>query len=337
VAAVQPVEAARSLRAALTRDPLLAEALLELGRMARRRANGSLARSYLDRAVVANPHLRAARLELAELLLELGEHGAAQEQFQEALIREPASLRALAGRARAAVELASKDSEIYLEALRLRGERMLADGLAARLLMARGEWRKAAEQLGRLAGRPGSSPEATLWLAQSLLQVGDLAAAEVAFEQAAERSWEACQDPAPGGVGCARAAEVHLGLSQLDLRRGRLGTALLHATAARDLLSGHIHPVSVRAAVKLQLARCHRLNDSMGAAIAELQDVLELDRQNLAARRELARIYAGLGKRARAVQELAAALRQVPDSREVRSELLSLCQGQPLEGCPGGR
>jgi tetratricopeptide (TPR) repeat protein len=321
LATADTAEAAHSFRAAVARDPLQAEALVELGRLRRQAADAAGARSFLEQAVAASPHLRAPRLELAELLAQLGDLPAAQLHFEEALVLDPGSEPALLGRAKAAVELDARGADTYLQALSARGQRAASEVLSARLLMQRGEHLKAATQLERPARRPGPlQAESALWLAQSLLRLNNLAAAELAFERAAELKVHLC--------------ESHLGLSQIDLRRGRVGTALLHASAAKEQLAGRIVPLALRTAIKLQLAQCHRQGESMGAAIVELQDVLELDRQSFEAHLLLGEIYASLGKRARAVQHLASAVKLNDKSKEARDELLRLCRGRELAGCP---
>jgi tetratricopeptide (TPR) repeat protein len=318
------VEAKRCFRSALRLDPQRAEAHWQLGALALRGGDGEGARRELESAITANPYLRQARVDLGQLQVRLGSFAAAQTQFDEVLALDDNNIEALIGRARAAVELGSKEAEFYLRALRMRGHRLAADLLGARQLMVIGQSARAATALSTLAPRATTARgDVLLWLAMALRQSGNLKAAAAAFEKLLQ---EQGHSPA-----------AQLGLSEVYLRQGVLGAAAAHARAAQAELAGGIHPATLRASIKLQLARCEREAGATGKAIAELQDALEIDRGHYGANLELGLIYASLKQRARAILHLAAALKADPRSRTARLERERLCQGlfTPLPGCPG--
>jgi tetratricopeptide (TPR) repeat protein len=317
-------QAVATFQAALALDPLDAEALVSLARIARDRGDAKESQAYLARAVRSSPHLRQARLELAQLLLRLGEFGAARTQLDETLALEGSNRAALLGRARVAVELDSKDADFFLRALQVQGHGEATALLSARRHMVRGEWQAAADRLTELTlgKRLARDPDTLLWLGMALQKIGDVETAALTYERVLAAS--------------SKSVEAHLGLSEITLEAGDGEAALSHGQAAlRDLASG-AHPMPLRIAVKLQLARCHRRAGATGAAMADLEDILELVPEHVAAHLELGRIYASLDQRARAAQHLAAALAANRENPEARRELEKVCRGAPSQrsGCP---
>jgi tetratricopeptide (TPR) repeat protein len=303
----------RWMEAALKKEPGAVEALWAMAKVAYDRGDAKLARHYLTLGVKANRYHRRIRLDLGDLLLQLGESAAARVQFDTVLSQNPANQDALWGVARAAVELRSKDADFYLRALRVRGHLALAERLSARLLMNRGEWTAAAKSLRRIMRGP-DRPElhqVKLWLAETERALGNDDAANALYRRLVRTR------PTPA---------AHLALSELALENRHLGSAQRHALAAMAELRGGIFPQGLRARAKVQLARCYRQGDALGASIAELQDVLELDRGHFAANLELGQIYAALNKRDRAIQHLAQARRSQPTSVLARKELARVCQ-----------
>lgn len=311
--------ASRALRAAVKADPLLAEAHHQLGLLAMRQGDAAGAKAALRQATVANPFLRAAHLSLAELELRLGDHAAAARGLDQLLALDPGNEAALRNRARAAVEQ-NADAEPYLRALRVRGHDEAATLLALRQQVVRGECQIATEALLKLEPKHPDDPELPLWIGQCLKRSGNTVAAIAAFERALATR--------------ADTPEADLGLSELQLRRGNAVLALAHANAALEALGTGIHPARLRPEVKLQLARSLRASRAIGAAIAELQEILELDRAHLGANLELAELYLGLGQRPRAVKHLREVLRVSPDHKQARAALDGLCRASgAVEGC----
>jgi tetratricopeptide (TPR) repeat protein len=307
-----PAGTVRWMKGALKKDPLQADALWALGVVARQRADARHALEYLSKAVRANPYHRRARLHLGNLQLRLGENAAAQRQFDELLLLEPSSLAALIGRARSSVEQASNEAPLFIRALRVRGHVTVARTLEARLSMVLGKLDEAARMLRKLLRRKQGKPEQlTLWLAETELRRGNLANAADLYREVIKLK--------------KRAPAAKLGMAELSFKRDMLATALRHALDAADDLNGGIYPTRLRARVGIQLARCYRLGDALGAAIAELQDVLEVDRTNLDAHLELGMIYASLAKRDRAVHHLARALEIDKKNKVARRELTRVC------------
>jgi len=304
------------MRSALKKDPLQADALWALGIVARRQADARHALEYLMQAVKANPYLRRARLDLGRLQLRMGNNAGAQRQFDEVLLLDASNLPGLVGRARASVEQGSKEAPLYIRALRVRGHSTLAMMLEARLQMVQGEPNAAGRSLRRLLRKRGLEHrrEVLLWLADTEHRLGDLTHASILYRQSV----------AIAGRGPAPAAK--LGLSEISLKRDGLASALRHGLAAAEDLASGIFPLSLRASIGVQLARCYRQGDALGAAIAELQDVLELDRANLEANLELGQIYVSLNKRDRAVQHLAQVLEVDRRNVVAQRELIRVCQ-----------
>jgi tetratricopeptide (TPR) repeat protein len=318
--------AMRWMRSVLKKDPMLHEALHALGRVARREGNAQHAREMLTKAVKANPHHRRARLDLGELLLQLKEVAAAQRQFDKVLALDNGNLDARIGRAWSAVELGSTDAPTYIRDLAIRGQAEEAAVLEARHLLVQKKWERAADALAALLDREERGGPARehrtsilLWLAEAEQRSGNLSTAARLYRRVVERR--------PKG-----APRAQLGLSEIDLARNTLGSALRHGIAAAKDLTGGIHPVSLRARIGVQLARCYRLGDALGASIAELQDVLELDPSHLPANLELGMIYASLSKRDRAVHHLARVLELDSRNKLARKELARVCDeiGSPL-------
>jgi len=302
------------MRTALKKDPLQTEALQALGVIARRRGDAQRAADYLGKAVKANPYHRQTRLELGRLQLRLGSYAAAQRQFDELLLLEPSSLPALIGRARASVEQGSKEAGLYIRALRVRGHTTLALVLDARLLMVQSKPAQAAARLRELLDRElENRTQVLLWLAETEHRLGDLSHAATLYRRViATRS-----GPAPA---------ARVGLSEIHLAQEALAPALRQGlSAAEEVVSG-IYPLALRTRIGVQLARCYRAGDALGAAIAELQDVLELDRANLEANLELGLIYGSLNKRDRAAQHLARVLDLDRANAPARRELTRVCQ-----------
>ncbi|MCK5796497.1 MAG: hypothetical protein KAI47_04910, partial [Deltaproteobacteria bacterium] len=98
--------------------------------------------------------------------------------------------------------------------------------------------------------------------------------------------------------------------------------------AVARLAPGTIYPRALKVAARLQVARCHETTHAMGAAIAELQEALELDSKDYAANLELGRIYLKLKKPLRAIPFLARAVKGRPAEKLTRQLLLGACQGQ---------
>lgn len=304
----------RWMEAALKNEPKSLEALWALAKVSHERGDAKQARHYLTLGVEANRYHRRIRLDLGALLLQLGERAAARVQFDKVLSLDPTNQEALSGVARAAVELKSEDADFYLRALRVRGYLALSDLLSARLLMNRGEWPAAAKSLRRIVRRPDRSDlhQVRLWLAETERALGNIDAATALYRRLVRT-----RPTAPA---------AHLGLSEIAREVRHLGSAQRHALAAMAGLRGGIFPLELRARAKVQLARCYREGDALGASIAELQDVLELDRSHFSANLELGQIYATLNKRDRAIQHLAQAHRAEPTSVLARKELARVCQ-----------
>lgn len=74
---------------------------------------------------------------------------------------------------------------------------------------------------------------------------------------------------------------AHLGLAELAFAAGRTKVALTEARAAVDTLAaGSIYPRDLKVRARLLIARCQHKMGAVGAAIAELQEVLELSKQS---------------------------------------------------------
>ena len=306
--------AARWMKTALKREPRSAEALWALAVVAIRQSDGKLAAQYLRRSIQVHPYFQRSRLELGELELRLGNHDAARAQFDKVLTLDASNFAALVGVARATVELGSKDAETYLKALRVGGHIALADRLTVRDLVVRGRWDQAIKAIKRLLRQRKLSKrgEVVLWLARAERARGDVDAAEKLYRRLLRQ-----RD--------SRAA-AQLGLSELFLDQNRLGSALRHGLSASEALTSGIYPLALRVRAGLQLARCYRRGDALGAAIAELQDVLELRPASFRANFELGQIYAALNKRDRAIHHLARALKARSTDRTARQELRRVCQ-----------
>jgi tetratricopeptide (TPR) repeat protein len=303
----------RWMKNALKKDPLQADALWALGVVARKRADARHALDYLSKAVQANPYHRQARLQLGNLQLLLGHNAAAQRQFDELLLLEPSSLAALIGRARSSVEQGSQEAPLFIRALRVRGHVSVARTLEARLLMVKGKLNEAAHALRSLLRLKQGKPEQlTLWLAETEHRRADLANAADLYRRVISLE--------------KRSPAAKVGLAELSFKRDKLATALRHGLDAADDLHGGIYPTRLRARIGIQLARCYRLGDALGAAIAELQDVLEVDRSNRDAHLELGMIYASLGKRDRAIHHLARVLEIDKKNEVARRELARVCK-----------
>jgi len=302
----------RWMKTALRKDPMQANALWALGVVARQQADARQAVEYLTKAVEANPYRRSIRRDLGQLHLRMGNLAPAQHQFDEVLKLDPADLSALVGRARITVEQGTADASLYIQALNARGHATLAARLQARQQMINGELALAARALRRLLDRRDVKrrSELLLWLAQTEHRRGDTTRAAALYRQILDG-----HRPAPA---------AHLGLSELNLGHN-LGAALRQVLAAAQDLSGGIYSRDLHIRVGVHLARCYRQGDSLGAAIAELQDVLELNPSNLDANLELGQIYAQLNKRDRAVQHLARVLDLDGKNGLARRELARAC------------
>jgi thioredoxin-like negative regulator of GroEL len=311
----EPRETIRAMHAALRSDPTCAEALLVLGRLAQDRGDDRGALGFFAQAEKADPYLRQAKLELGRLSLRLGDFSTARALFDAVLEREDPEGNALEGAARAAVELAGVESSAYIQALRSRGDLQKAALLSARRLMTAGRTRAAAAELEKiLEGKPG--PELRVETLSALGQARRLLG-EAEKQRAAELELLRLRADDP---------EAHLGLSELALASGQSKQALVHAVQAAQATRGRIVPYTLRGRIGVQLARVFCLKDQVGPAIAELDEVLELDPGHLDANLELGRIYASLDKGQRALRHLSSAFIASPQDRRVRTELKRVCR-----------
>ncbi|MCC6750030.1 MAG: tetratricopeptide repeat protein [Deltaproteobacteria bacterium] len=301
-----------ALGAALIKEPLNAEALWGLARVKIQQGEGAMARAHLERAVAINGHWGRLRIELGHLLVALGDFAAARPQFAAVLARDPENLSALAGRARSSIELGLKEAPADLEALRASGHRNMGTLLSARYAMVLGQWERAGQELRRLGDRwLDDDWEARLWYAEVLQRQGKDALAAAFYRDLREDRR-------------ARPA-AELGLSELRLKRDQVRDATAQAQAALEAYDRTIAPTELRARIGLQLARCYRRGRGVGAAIAELQEVLEALPKHYQVNFELGQLYLSLHKRWRAVPYLAAALAARPASRPARAALVQAC------------
>jgi tetratricopeptide (TPR) repeat protein len=300
------------MRRAIEQDPRCAEAHLVLGQIARQQANAGAALKHLERAIAANPYLREAQLALAHLRMQLGRYAAAQRSFDRVLTSDPNNPDALVGRARASVELGSDEAPVYIRVLKLRGQVLEATQLRARYLAVQGRWPEARSALRRVHGRRHARrEEVTLWLAAAEARLGNRdEARRLLYGLLESERYE---------------PHARLGLSELALEDEATDTALRLALAAARAVENGIYPPALRARIGVQLARCYRATDALGAAIVELQDVLATNESHRAANLELGLIYASLNKRGRALRHLAAASSSGSKSGRVRREMQRIC------------
>ncbi len=306
-------EAKRLLKETLKGDRFSIPALMNLGQLALNANQAQRALDYLERAVSIAPYDRKARVALGQLLLRLTQYSDAENEFDRAITLDSNEVAALIGRARAAIELDSKDASLYIRSVQARGHRLSAALLSARQLLVQGKLRRAASALIDLLNRSlPDRPLAELWLAQALHRQGKLDQAEDAYHTALTS-----KDNIP---------LAGLELSRIHSQRGDVWTALKYAKRANQQLPFGIYPAKVKAQVKIQLTRCYRKTKDLGAAIAELQDVLEFNKTHGEANLELGRIYQILNKRDRAVKYLIVALSASSVKRSAHRELNRICR-----------
>ena len=154
------------VRAVLGARPMNVEARWLAGKLALAAGKLPVARRELAAAVHADPHRVQLRLEFGSLLFRLGEFSASRRQYTAALALAPERVEALAGRARASVELNRSDSLADLDALRRAGRHNLALLLAARRWMHRARWQEARQLFARIDGAwLQRHPQGSRWLA----------------------------------------------------------------------------------------------------------------------------------------------------------------------------
>lgn len=320
--------AERYLKHALALHQRHPEGLWALGRLHEVRGEAQAAKLAYEQAVAANGYRMRTRLDCGRLLARLGLHSAAEKQYAAVLTQESQNPMALAGRARARVELQRKDATADLQALREHGQRDMAGLLTLRQAMLAGRYPVAMQLFKAL---PESwlrdDPEARLWQAELERRLGHAEGATAIYRAllgesqtgtlkgptvaSAPSSLTTSSSVAAGTSGAAQVMVVgaaHLGLAELAFAAGRTKVALTDARAAVDTLAaGSIYPRDLKVRARLLIARCQRKVGAVGAAIAELQEVLELSKQSYEANLELGRIYLTLKKPLRAVGYLAAA------------------------------
>ena len=104
------------------------------------------------------------------------------------------------------------------------------------------------------------------------------------------------------------------------------------ANAASRGVKRGLYGIPLRIRIGLQLAACHERASSRGAAIAELQEVLELSTKSYRANAQLGRIYLQLSKPQRALRYLTAAAKLRPSDPAARLALKRVCGKLPAPG-----
>lgn len=183
------LESAReSVERAVSRDPSLVEAWLELGALALADRDLERARSAFDQARTIEPSNELASIGLADIARERGDEEEATQLYRRTLVLHPWQARAALELARSNFERGSTSEQILIWsrwAARFGGELVgEAAELLGRIRLARGESREAVLAL-QVAARESASPSRPLLLlARALVADGDEAQALSTVERA---------------------------------------------------------------------------------------------------------------------------------------------------------
>ncbi len=325
LAAGQLTAAAASLDVVLYQNPRSAEGLWARGRVELARASGDEARRHLERASVANPHRLRYQIDLARLLVMLGDFEAARPRFEAVLRYDAHNLAALAGRALTAVELNHRKMATDLYALRASGHRNMATMLSMRRWMRQGRWTQANAELRRIDPRwLKSEPTGQRWQAEILRRRGKPVPASAVY-------YRLLSFPR------ARPAAL-LGLSELALEGRDLYEAHKHARQAVEAVGRGIYPARLAIEARTQLAKCLERGEDFDGALRVLKEVVELAPKRFEAHLMLGRISAEIKERAAAASHLKRALELRRDHQGARRLLDRLCkETRPQPSACGAR
>ncbi len=314
-------QAERFVRHALALHPRHAEGLWTQGLLAEKRGEAAAARIAYAEAVRENGSRVRARLDYARLLARLGDHVGAEAQAAAVLQQQPQDPIALVLRARARVELQQKDALTDLRTLREQGQKDVAKLLGARVAMLAERWRQAHQLFESLPERwISSDANAQLWRAAVYAKVDRVEDAREIYRELLGKRIVT--------IGRGAQATAQLEMSRLAFAAGRLALAMRFAReAVETLIGGSIYPRSLQVEARFAIARCHQAKGRFGAAIAELQEALELEPASYQANVALAKVYLKLKKRARAASYLDRARKARPADKAARALLAKACRG----------
>jgi tetratricopeptide (TPR) repeat protein len=319
------VRAAREYEAAITLDQLHLGARRSLARVQLRQGQWRLGKANLEKAVQlgqTSDLARRIRLELAELLLRLGEHAEADSHLRSDPSPGP-DRDTLRAHALASVEQGQEQRAASLIAqLQQQGQINLARLFTLRQRMRSGRFADAARLAKEIDRRwLEADVQGMYWIAELYRRLGQLDRAHALYKRLART---------PGN-----SADAWLGLSLIAWNRGQVTASLTLASQASDAIRREVVSRRTRLQIHLQLARCQRHVDNLGPAIAELQEALDLEPTNFTANLQLGQIYAELEKQGRAVQYLSVAVRANRKDEQARATLARLCRrlAPAPEGC----
>ncbi|MBI5542751.1 MAG: tetratricopeptide repeat protein [Deltaproteobacteria bacterium] len=347
-------EAIVELTAALT-DPRDWEGACSLGRLHLKASRFAAAKQHLSVAVARNKFHLEARLALGQTLLALGEAGKAQAEFEAALAQypTPAASRGVARAMLAQGDLAG--ARLHLAAATKADPKSPETlRLAAQLALAAGDAQEALKGLEKTARANPRDPVAWCELGETLVKVGNNAAAAKAFETALKNDRgnprarlglvaaalpknakrvlkesdalvaERDKNPAWRARALALNARVHLALANKNLAAAQAKRAVEADDASAD---AHLAQALVSGAAKDDATAIHELMRVVAAdpAIAEAHLALAVS---------LARDPA---QHPRAVAEFESYLRIAPngpDAAVARRFLTALQKKLQVEGAP---